>query len=346
MRMGKLLRLLIAFVIVAAVALVGLAVQVNIWLQPVPVLAQEPVLVSIPSGASLIRIAGILAEHGLVRNATVFRYYARYRNLDQRLQAGDYIMHYGMTMDEILQRLARGDVIRNTVTVTIPEGYNLEQIAAGMEAAGLVLAEEFLAAAAAVVPASGRVTEGLRYTLEGYLFPDTYEFEPGVSAEQIITRMQNRLAEIMTADLRERAAELDMDLHTVLTMASLVEREGRVESEFPLIASVIYNRLAKNMLLQIDATVIYALGEHRSVVLLEDLEVDSPYNTYKYKGLPPGPIASPGKAAIMAVLYPEESDYLYYVVKGDGSGEHYFGRTLAEHEANKRKSRENKKNSG
>ncbi|NLN07421.1 MAG: endolytic transglycosylase MltG [Firmicutes bacterium] len=344
MRMGKLLRLLAAFVIVAAVVLIGVAVQINIWLQPVLVLAQEPVLVSIPPGASLIRIAGILAEHGLVRNATVFRYYAKYRNLDQRLQAGDYILHYGMTMDEILQRLVRGDVYRNTVTVTIPEGYTLEQIAAAMEAAGLVPAGDFLAAAAAVVPALGRVAEGQRYTLEGYLFPDTYEFERGVSVEQIIARMQNRLEEILTAELRERAAELGLDLHTVLTMASLVEREGRVAGEFPLIASVIHNRLAKDMLLQVDATVIYALGEHRTVVLLEDLEVDSPYNTYKYKGLPPGPIASPGKAAIMAVLYPAESDYLYYVAKNDGSGEHYFGRTLAEHEANKRKARENKKN--
>ncbi|NLP36560.1 MAG: endolytic transglycosylase MltG [Firmicutes bacterium] len=344
MRKGKKLLAALGLLLLLVAAAAGvIALQVHKWLQPVPAMAAEPVLVTIPAGASSTGIAKILADQGLIHNATVFRFYAKYRGLDQKLQAGNYLFRFGMTMDEILEQLIKGDVYRPTVTVTIPEGFNLEQIAKRIQAQGLADYDEFMELARLTVPALGQVKDGQRYAVEGYLFPDTYEFDVSVTPKQILDRMLARLEEVFTAEMRSRCQELGLEVHDVMTLAALVEREAQVAAERELIAGVMHNRLQKKMPLQIDASVIYALGEHQNVVLLEDLKVDSPYNTYKYPGLPPGPIASPGKAAIMAVLYPAETDYLYYVAKGDGSGEHYFGRTLAEHNANIKKANENRK---
>ncbi|HAA37596.1 MAG TPA: endolytic transglycosylase MltG [Firmicutes bacterium] len=344
MTKGRARRLLAGFLLVLVVAVALFAVQLNIWLKPVPALAQEEsVLVTIPSGASSVRIANLLAENKLIRNATVFRYYAKFRGMDQGLQAGNYIFRFGMTMDEILQQLLEGKVYRPTVKVTIPEGYTIEQIAQRLEAVGLVEAEAFLEVVRGAEPELGKVVTGQRYALEGYLFPDTYEFDVNAAPEQIVQRMQARLAEILTPERREKAAALGLDIHELLTLASLVEREVQSPAERDMVAGVIFNRLKKGMPLQFCSSVLYALGEHKTEVSIADTKVDSPYNTYKYPGLPPGPVASPGKSAIDAVLNPADTDYLYFVVKGDGSGEHYFGRTLAEHEANIAKSQQNEK---
>ncbi|NLZ92542.1 MAG: endolytic transglycosylase MltG [Firmicutes bacterium] len=345
MSMGKARRLMAGILILLVVAIGLFAIQLNIWLKPVPAMAtQEPVIVSIPSGSSTTGIAKILAENGLVRHATVFRYYAKFRGKDQGLQAGNYLFNYGMTMDDILQKLLDGEVYRPTITVTIPEGYTVEQIAQRLETTGLVDADEFMELVKSMKPALGEVSPQQRYALEGYLFPDTYEFALDVTGEQIIERMQNRLSEVLTEDLRQRAEELNLSIHEVITLASLVEREVQVPAEREIVAGVMHNRLKKNMPLQLCASVIYALGVHKTEISTQDTLVDSPYNTYQNLGLPPGPIASPGKSAIIAVLYPADVDYLYYVVKGDGSGEHYFGRTLAEHEANINRSKQNQKN--
>ena len=342
--MGKQLRLALGIAALIIVILgVAFAVQVNIWLQPVPVMTAEKVMVSIPYGASSMAIAEILAEQGLIRNALVFRIYARYRGLDQGLQAGNYLLHYGMTMDEILEELSQGNVYRPTVTVTIPEGYNIEQIARRLEENGLVAYGAFMEAVKKTVPEMGRVVAGQRYALEGYLFPDTYEFAVGVAAQEIIERMLNRLQQVFDDRMQKRAAELGMDIHEVLTLASLVEREARVASERETIASVIHNRLQRNMPLQIDAAVIYALGEHKTA-RPSPIWRSNRHTTLQVFRAAALPIASPGEAAIRAVLYPAETDYLYYVVKGDGSGEHYFGRTLQEHEQNKAKARKNMNN--
>lgn len=326
------------------VVMLGIFVmQINVWLKPVdlPAMAQEAVLVSIPVGTSSQGIAALLAEKGLIRQALVFRYYAKYRRLDQQLQAGNYLFNYGMTMGQILQELSTGKVHRPTVTMTIPEGFTLEQIARRLAQNGLVDYHEFMLLAAETIPVLGRVDAGQRYALEGYLFPDTYEFSAGVTAQEILTRMQLRLEEVLTPAMRERAKELGLDIHQLITLASLVEREVQSPKEAVLVAAVMRNRLDKGMPLQICASVIYALGEHRDRLFYADLKVDSPFNTYRNAGLPPGPIAAPGKRAIMAVLYPAEVDYLFYVLKGDGSGNHYFGRTYAEHQANIRKARNN-----
>ncbi|MBT9167148.1 MAG: Endolytic murein transglycosylase [Syntrophomonadaceae bacterium] len=344
MRQRTLLRLAAAGLLLLAIVFGIFVVQISVWLKPVelPAISQEAVLISIPAGSSSLRVASILAEKGLVRHALVFRYFAKYRGLDQQLQAGDYMFSYGMTMDQLLQELSAGNVYRPTVTVTIPEGFLLEQIAQRLAQEGLVDHEEFMLLATEIVPILGRVEAGQRYALEGYLFPDTYEFSETVTPREILTRMQSRLEEVLTLAMRERAKELGLDIHQVITLASLVEREVQSPQESPLVAAVIHNRLAKGMRLQICASVIYALGEHRDRLLYADLEVESPFNTYRHVGLPPGPIAAPGKRAIMAVLYPADVDYLFYVLKEDGSGTHYFGSDYAEHQANIRRARSNR----
>lgn len=344
MTMRTPLRILGGLTFLLAVAFGLLALQINSWLQPVdtPVMAREPVLVTIAPGASSLHIGETLQDAGLVRHALVFRYYAKYRNLDQSLKAGNYQLDYGLTIDEILTELASGNVYRPTVSITIPEGLTLEQIAERLSQRGFVDYDEFMDLASNTVPALGQSVPGMRHTLEGYLYPDTYVFDEGVSAETILRRMRDRLDEVFTVEMRDRAAELGLTTHEVMTLASLVEREVQVPSEREVVASVLHNRLRIRMPLQIDATVLYALGEHKTTVLFKDLEVDSPYNTYKVRDLPPGPIASPGKKSLMAVLYPAETGYFYYVAKDDGSGGHYFGKTLAEHEANKAKARRNR----
>ncbi|EEG76148.1 aminodeoxychorismate lyase [Dethiobacter alkaliphilus AHT 1] len=344
MMMRTSLRLAGGFLVLLAVAFGLLAFQLNTLLQPVdvPAMAEEQILVSIPQGSSSTRIANILEEEGLVRNATVFRFYAKFQGMDQGLQAGNYLLSYGMDMDEILAELSAGNVYRPTVSVTIPEGLTLEQIAQRLEDRGLADADEFMDLAGEAKPAMGQTHPEMRYAMEGYLFPDTYEFDEGVSAETILSRMQTRMEEVFTAEMRERAQELGLSLHEVMTLASLVEREVQAPQERETVAAVMHNRMAIGMPLQIDATVLYALGEHREQVLYVDLEVESPYNTYYVSGLPPGPIAAPGRGAIMAVLYPEDVDYLYYVLKRDGTGEHYFARTYAEHQQNIRRSRNNR----
>ncbi|MDW7650708.1 MAG: endolytic transglycosylase MltG [Bacillota bacterium] len=341
MNMRTPLRLLGGFAILSVVAFALFAMQLNTMLQPVdvPAVAQESVLVSLPAGSSSVRIAGILEENGLVRNATVFRYYAKYKGMDQKLKAGNYVLQYGMTMDELLAELTEGNVYRPTIKVTIPEGYVIEQIAERLSQTGLVDYDEFMDLAAATVPAMGQTHPDQRYALEGYLYPDTYEFDVDASPQAIINRMQARLKEVFTPDMHTRAKELGLSFQEVIILASLVEREVQAPQERELVAAVLHNRLKRKMPLQLCASVLYALGEHRPRVLYEDLEIDSPYNTYKISGLPPGPIASPGKQSVMAVLYPADVDYLYYVAKEDGSGTHLFGRTNAEHQANIRKVR-------
>jgi UPF0755 protein len=160
--------------------------------------------------------------------------------------------------------------------------------------------------------------------LEGYLFPDTYEFPKNVTAEQIIDRMLKRFDNVFTDDMKQRAEAINMSTDQIVTLASIIEKEARVPEERPVIAAVYYNRLKKKMLLQADATVQYALGQWKDKVLYEDLKVDSPYNTYKYQGLPIGPISNPGKASLEAAVSPEKVDYLFYVAKSDGSGAHTF----------------------
>ncbi|MGQ9531409.1 MAG: endolytic transglycosylase MltG [Desulfotomaculales bacterium] len=281
-------------------------------------------------------IGELLERKGLVRSGEVFGWYARLRGVDGRLQAGEYVLHPGLSVPALTAVLAEG---RSTsYRVTIPEGATLAEIAGRLVAAGLVTREEFFREVAggdfsydflAGLPPGPR-------RLEGYLFPDTYYFTRRDGAHAIIDAMLRRLAaEVESLDLKARAARRGLDLHQVLTVASMIEKEARVAEERPLIAGVIYNRLARGMPLQIDATVIYVLGVNRGRVDYRDLEVVSPYNTYRVTGLPPGPIGAPGRASLLAAVAPAQVPYLYYVARPDGT--HAFAATLEEH--NRYKSR-------
>lgn len=287
------------------------------------------VIITIPRGASTVEIGRRLEAAGLVRNASHFVLATRFLRTSQGLRHGEYRLSAAMPLLAIAETIARGDVILHPVT--IPEGFTAEQIAQLLEARGLVNADEFRAVIHSGAPRfSHDFLQNLpQPSLEGYLFPDTYSIPRYLDAEAVVAIFLARFSDAVVPVWR--ASGTASSLHDIMTMASLVEREARVPEERPLIAGVLYNRLARGWRLEVDATVLYALGRHKTIVTFEDLKVNSPYNTYLHAGLPPGPIANPGLAAIGAALHPARTDYLFYVARPDGS--HAFSRTLREHEA-------------
>lgn len=241
-----------------------------------------------------------------------------------------------MRFDQILEALSRIDVGAEGVSVTIPEGFTLQQIADRLDEKGIVDRKTFLAAARspAVISSLGADFDLPHDTLEGYLFPDTYRFQPRTPAAQILQEMVLNFSARFARPYQQEVARSEYSLHQIVTLASLIEREAKVPEDRARIAGVLENRLKRNMRLEVDATVLYALGYHKPRVLYRDLEVRSPYNTYRHKGLPPGPIANPGLLCLIAALHPEPNDDLYYVAQPNGK--HLFSRTLAEYEAAKR----------
>lgn len=274
-----------------------------------------------------MRIAAQLKRQGLIRNQGVFEAMRLIKG--GTLKAGAYRFDHPAKMAEVYDRLARGDVY--TVGLTIPEGSNLFDIAQRVEAAHLGKKEQFLAAARASVHLIADLDPGAS-SLEGYLFPDTYRFAPNATNEQILTAMVKEFR------LEASGLGLQANYHRVVTMASLVERETPIESERPLVASVFNNRLAKDMPLMTDPSVIYAAlleGRYRGTIYASDLEAESPYNTYRHAGLPPGPICSPGAASLKAAMSPAQTNYLYFVAaSANPSGVSKFSATLAEHTHN------------
>lgn len=305
--------------------------------------------IHIPLNSSTAKIAAILEEEGLISNAYIFRLYARFKGYDKDLQAGNYLLATNMTMREILEELRAGVLWEEGIMFTIPEGFSVEQIAARLDNLGLVEEETFLELCSTYVGERfaflNEVPEEVKYRLEGYLFPDTYEVHPGADAREIVEMMLERFQSVFSKELRQRAREIGLSIHQVVTIASIVEKEARVEEERPLISAVFHNRLNSQEypLLQSCATVQYALGEVKPYLTNRDLEVDSPYNTYLYPHLPPGPIASPGLDSLRAALYPADVDYLFFVYKEDGTGTHYFSRTLEEHNYHKNLARQNRR---
>jgi len=288
--------------------------------------------VVIPPGATTREVAELLHGAGLIRDPVVFRLYARFRGLDGRIQSGEYELSAGMSAEQILDQLVRGQVVERSIT--IPEGLTVAEVAQRLGEAGVVDPEEFLAAVAASTAADAWVPRDapVRVRLEGYLFPATYRYRRGVTGTDLVAMMVERFRQVWTPEYEERARELGLTVHQVVTLASIVEEEAQVPEERPIIAGVYLNRLRLGMKLDADPTVRYALQKPPDQDLtLSDLQVDDPYNTYRYPGLPPGPICNPGEASIRAVLFPAEHDYLYFVARGDGSGRHRFSRTLEEH---------------
>jgi len=296
------------------------------------------VVFTINPGETAATIAPRLQREGLVADSQLFLYAVRYRGVDAQLEAGEYELRPNMTVDEIIDNLQHGRL--REVTVTIPEGKRAEEVAVLFEDAGAVDRESFLA----VVRSGSEAYDFLSdrpadapSSVEGYLFPETYRIPVDYDADQIVDLLLFTFGERFTPEMRQAAADRGMTVHQVVTLASIVEKEAVVAEERPIIASVYLNRLEQGMYLQSDPTVQYALGYQEDtgqwwkipMSLEEDVQVDSPYNTYMYPDLPPGPICSPGLASIQAVLDPAETPYLFFFSKFDGS--HAFAETYEEH---------------
>ena len=282
-------------------------------------------IVTVSRGQSLKQTADILHARGLINQPLKFRLLARLKGADKRIQAGEYILASNLPPANILEMMVSGKV--HLYRFTIPEGSNLNQIADIIDAAGLVDRQAFLRSANDAV-----LVEGMGIgvgSLEGYLFPDTYFFPKNADVAQILETMVSRLRSEISDVWIKRAAELGLTLHEVITLASIIEKETGAPSERPLISSVFHNRLKKKMRLETDPTVIYGIEDFDGNLTRKHLETKTPYNTYRINGLPPGPIASPGRSAIEAALYPAQTGYLFFVSKKDGT--HQFSTNLVDH---------------
>lgn len=296
---------------------------------PLRAVDAPPVTIEVPSGAGAEAVAHKLHEAGLVRRPLAFRLLVRLRGAGGDIKAGEYVLDGPLTLEQVLERLVRGETARRDVT--FPEGRNIDEMAAIAHAQAGIPRDTFLAAARD--PALIRGLDPQAATLEGYLFPDTYDVPPArATGAWLVARMVERFREVIGPEL-PRIAASGRSLREVVTLASLVELETARAEERPRIARVFLNRLEQGMLLQTDPTVIYALrlaGRYDGNIRKADLQMDSPWNTYRRPGLPPGPIASPGRAAVRAVLDPAAGDELFFVSRNDGT--HQFSRTLREHE--------------
>jgi UPF0755 protein len=321
--MRGLTRVLVVAVVLAALRLFF------VWETEAPVRAADAPAQTllVPPGASAESIGRQLAELGLVRHPVVFRALVWLRGQGSTLKAGEYALEGPMSLEQIADLLARGEVVRHEVT--FPEGKVLEEMAEIAAGKGIA-AEDFLKAAHD--PALIRDLDPLATDLEGYLFPDTYEIPRGPHpAASLVAHMVQRFRDVAAPLLR--AGSQDLSLRQLVTLASVVELETARADERPRIAAVFRNRLERKIPLQTDPTVIYALrkaGRWDGNIHKKDLDIDSSYNTYRHQGLPPGPIASPGREALLAVLHPAESHELYFVSRNDGT--HQFSETLTEHE--------------
>ncbi|NMB21222.1 MAG: endolytic transglycosylase MltG [Firmicutes bacterium] len=286
-------------------------------------------LVRIPQGMHARQIVTLLDEEEIIANATLFHIILKVEGAEQSLKAGSYLLSPGMTPLAIIEELQTGRV--QAERVVIPEGFEIRRIADLLETKGLADRDRFIELASDVKLVYGEDSplDLPLATLEGYLYPDTYFFHEGQSEEDMIRQMVDRFIAVTEAEIVPLLEESEFSLHEVVTLASIVEREIAVDHERPVVASVYLNRLAIDMPLQADPTVRYVTPEDRPQVLYRDLEIDSPYNTYRYRGLPPGPIASPGLASMLAVLNPAETDYYFFVSRRDGT--HEFTRTYNDH---------------
>jgi len=309
------------------------------WLVLTPYGPQSETFVNVAPGSSVAAIGRKLEAAGVVRSRYAFdmlRWIQR-----GKLQAGVYEFDHAAPVTEVYARIARGDVV--TKALTVPEGANIFDIAVRVEQAGLGTRQDFMAAAASQPELIADLDPGAK-SLEGFLFPDTYRFPPTVTAVQMVTAMVKRF--------RVAAGQLGLkeNVRQVVTIASLVERETAVDAERPLVASVFQNRLAKNMPLNTDPSVIYGLeleGKWRGAIYESDLTRDTPYNTYLHAGLPPGPVANPGIPSLRAAMDPPKTNYLYFVAAGtDAQGHSLFAETLDEHNRNVAEYRHAQKKAG
>ncbi len=327
---NPLLIIALAVVLVIGIAVIGGNVYIGSIDKAFDADSDEWINITIPMGESTAGIGILLEEKGIIADAGKLRLYSKIKGYDGKLKAGEYSLSPAMTMTEILTMLQSGNA--NTLRFTVPEGLTIVQVADLLADSGLINREKFMSLIADGnfdYPFMSELPYG-ENRLEGFLFPETYEVFTTAKEEDILNKMLGQFDFIFSDEYYKRAEELGYSVYEIVTIASLIEREARVDEERPLVASVIYNRLAAGQPLQIDATVQYALGKQKEALTYADLEIDSPYNTYKVPALPAGPICSPGQASIESALYPAESNYYYYVLKSKNEITHNFAETYDE----------------
>lgn len=290
------------------------------------VISGQRITIEIPMGSSVFQIGRLLEEKGLITNRESFVWYLYLTGKKDVLKAGHYTFDYNISFPQLLTELQKGRPV--IYKITIPEGYTTSEIARLLRDKGLIKIERFEELLQDRVFLNSHLVEFTPQTGEGFLFPDTYEIAKGSSEEEILAVFLHRFRQVWSEISGGRETST-FSLLELVTLASIVEGEAKVAEERPVIAGVFMNRLRRGLLLQSCATVQYALGERKQRLLYKDLQVESPYNTYRYKGLPPTPISNPGRASLMAVLHPVKTDYLYFFARADGS--HIFSRTYREH---------------
>ena len=312
------------FIIVCAAA--GLFWELRIYADtPAQANALENVVINVRPGQTLKATADILHKESIIQNALKFVLIARIKGYDKRLKAGEYVLSATMPPRQILEIMVKGAVRLHKLT--IPEGYNIYQIAEMVAMAEFGTKSDFITAATntTLIRKNGLEAE----TFEGYLFPDTYLFPKEVTIEKIISTMVHRFRSVFTPEWIARASELGFTVHQVVTLASIIEKETGAPDERPIISSVFHNRLEKKMRLESDPTVIYGIKNFDGNLTRKHLDTITPYNTYKIRELPPGPIANPGRASLEAALYPEKTAFIYFVSKKDKT--HHFSTSLKQH---------------
>jgi len=327
----KVLFALAALAVLAAVGLGGVVYKRTS--EPFKGYGGAEQFVTIEPGSGTRTIGQRLIEAGVVRDDATFRAALWRTGRARTLQAGEFRFDRPMTAVEVIEKIARGDVY--TRRITFPEGLNIREMARIFEQHGLGKEAAFIQAAGD--PSPVRDIDTVATDLEGYLFPETYAVKRDTSAATLIAAMVARFRQLFTNEMQQAARALELTPREAVTLASLVEKETAQPAERPIVAAVYLNRLRLGMGMQADPTVIYALqraGRYDGNLRRDDLSFDSPYNTYRYSGLPPGPIASPGLASLQAAVAPARVDYLYFVSRNDGS--HVFARTLVEHNENVR----------
>lgn len=288
-----------------------------------PLKTDSDIVIKVNEGDSFYSIINSLSKEGKIKGIPFIKLYVKVLGKNIDIKQGEYVLQKELSVDKLIEALTTESSF-NIVKFTVPEGYTIEDIAKKLEDEGICSKNDFLLAIKEYeLPKFVKVDSRKKYNLEGYLFPDTYLLNVGDTPKEIVLKMVSRFEEMLKKATEETNTTVkDKDIETVVTIASMIEKEARIDRERPLISSVIINRLNDGMMLQIDATVIYALGEHVETVLEKHLEIDSSYNTYRNYGLPIGPISNPGLESIKAALKPEETDYLFYVLQDNET--HYF----------------------
>lgn len=323
-------KIIIGIIIIIIAILVGIGGYTYSIIKK-PFNSNGNVNITIKGGEGFYGVLDDLNTKGILRNEMVTKLSVKIMGLTPKITPGEYTIKNDVSLSQFMNILNT----QNTIKVVIPEGYNVNQIADTFQELGLFSKEQFISALEKYpLPSYVKKVQGRKYALEGYLFPNTYEFARGEQPDQVIKTMLDTFQkEFELAESKTGVKVPENEIDTIVTKASVIQGEAKTFNDMKNVSSVINNRIAKNMPLQMDATVIYALGKHVNVVYYKDLNVDSPYNTYKYKGLPIGPICSPGLEALEAALKPNQTDYLYYIL--NGPNEHFFTNSYQEFEKQK-----------